>query len=410
MKKRFNYIISLTLIAAICLSFLSFPAASFNNDVPVTTNNIFLVNTDTNTVVYNLNGDEKWYSSYLTALMTFVITVENAKDIASTNITISSELLSSIPDSDGTLNRYEDNTLTIKDLLVFLFLTKGNDAAYVLADYVSDSDIDTFVSMMNAKAAELGMKNTNYTTPCFDADGEAETTCRDIYTLYSYALTFDIFKEVASYSAYVPEGYDENTEKIRTEISIMSPDSPYYFRYVENAKYSYDSDSDAALVLTTKYRNSTYLFVAMNGLTDAEENVYVDAKKLTTWAYLSLSDRKLVEAEDISSSVKLDSSWRVDELSLTTAESPFRTIPKSYESSKFSVEFDIPESIKLPIYEGQRLGNANILYDGTQIDTIPLSSSTSKGTSMLSDIGAFIGAGYASLFPVTSEKTTKEGT
>lgn len=408
MKKRLIFTVSLALIAAITFSLLSFPAMSFENDVPVTSYNILLVNTDTNTVVYNKNADSKWYSSYMTALMTFVITVENAKDVATTNIEITPELLSSIPDSDGTLNRYEDNTLTIKDLLAFLMMTKGNDAAYVLADYLSDSDLDAFVSLMNQKASELGLQNTNYTTPCFDADRGAETTCRDIYTLYSYALTFDIFKEVASYVDYVPEGYDENADKIHTEISIMSPNSPYYFRYVENAKYSYDPDSDAALALTTKYRNSTYLFVAMNGLSEAEENVYVDAKKLTTWAYLNLSDRKLVEQGDITSSVKIDSSWRVDEVNLTTGESPFRTIPKSYESAKFSVEFDIPEYVALPVYEGQSIGNANILYDGTQIETIPLSSATSKGTSMLSDLGAFLGAGYASLFPVTSEKTTKD--
>ncbi|MBQ6152832.1 MAG: D-alanyl-D-alanine carboxypeptidase [Ruminococcus sp.] len=408
MKKRLNFIISLTLIIAICFGLFSFPAMSFENDVPVTSNNVLLINTDTNTVVYNKNADSKWYSSYMTALMTFVIVVENAKDISTTNVDITPELLSSIPDSDGTLNRFEDNTLTVKDLLAFLMMTKGNDAAYVLADYISDSDLDAFVSLMNAKAAELGMKSTNYTTPCFDADMGAETTCRDIYTLYSYALTFDIFKEIASLKEYVPEGYDENTEKMRTEISIMEPNSPYYFRYVENAKFSNDPEADAALALTTKYRNSTYLFVAMNGLMDAEENVYVDAKKLTTWAYLNLSDRKLVEQGDITSSVKIDSTWRVDEVELTVSESPFRTIPKNFESAKFSVEFDIPESVALPVYEGQSLGNANILYDGTKIDTISLSAAQSKGVSMLPDLGAFIGAGYASLFPVTSEKTTKD--
>ncbi|MBQ3417351.1 MAG: D-alanyl-D-alanine carboxypeptidase [Ruminococcus sp.] len=408
MKKRLNFIISLTLALALCLNVLSFPALSFENNVPISSGNVLLINTDTHTVVYNKNADAKCDSSYLTALMSFLIVCDTAGDIYSTDVEINEEFLDSIPESDGTLKRFAGNTLTIKDLMVFLLITKGHDAAYVLADYLFDSDIEAFVEKMNEKAAELGMKDTNYTTPCYDPEREAQTTCRDVYTLYSYALTKDIFKQLSSLSEYVPDGYDENTDKVYTEISIMSPNSPYYFRYVENAKYSYDSDAGAALVLTTKYRNSTYLFVAANGLAEAEENVYVDAKKLTTWAYLDLSDRKLVEAGDISSSVKIDSPWRVDEVTLTTAESPFRTIPKKYESAKFSVEFDIPEHVALPVFEGQGIGSATVLYDGNPIESIPLSSTVSKGISMLPDLGAFIGAGYASMFPVTSEKSTKD--
>lgn len=408
MKKRLNFIIALTLVLSLFAGALSFPALSFENDVPISSDKVLLINTDTNTVVYNKNADSGWYSSYMTALMTFVIAAESSTDIFSTNVPITSELLDSIPSSDGTLNRFVDNTLTIRDLLAFSMMTKGNDASYVLADFLSDSDIDAFVSRMNAKASELGLSKTNFTTPCFDPDMGSETTCRDLFTLYSYALTKDIFKELASLTEYVPEGYDENNDKIRTEISIMSSASPYYFRYVENAKYSYDEEAGAAIALTTKYRNSNYIFVAMNGLTDAEENVYVDAKKLTTWAYLNLSDRKLVESGDITSSVKIDSPWRVDEVILTTADSPFRTIPKNYESAKFSVEFDIPASVSLPVFEGQPLGRAKILYDGAHIDSIELSSASSKGTSMLPDIGAFFGAGYSSLFPVTSEKSSKD--
>ena len=56
--------------------------------------------------------------------------------------------------------------------------------------------------------------------------------------------------------------------------------------------YSYTEDTYEELALTTTYHGQTYLFVGLLGLHQSERNVFADARKLTTWAYLNLSDRQ----------------------------------------------------------------------------------------------------------------------
>ena len=403
MKKRLNFIISLLLILSICVGTLSFDAFSFENNVETSSNEIMLINADTSTVVFSRNATKKWYCSYLSTLMTFVVAAQNSKDYDKTKVNITADLLERIPSSDGKLKQFEGKTLTIRDLMVLMFMTTGNDAAYVLADFVSHSDIDAFVRTMNQKASELGMKDTKYFSPAFDEEMKSLTTCADLYKLYRYALDIELFKEVSSYSSYIPKGYAEK-EALDTEVSIKSSSSPYYFKYTDTAKYSYDKKSGAGMLATTVYRGSTYIFIAMHGMKEAERNVYVDCKQLTTWAYLNLSDKKIVGAEDVDVEVSVESPWRKDSVSLTVGGSSYRTMPNEYDVNKFMVEYDVPDSVKLPVFEGQSIGTAKIIYDSQRLDEISLTSTDTKGVEMLSDIREFLNSAYRSVLSVEPEE------
>ena len=68
-----------------------------------------------------------------------------------------------------------NDKITIKDLLYGLLLCSGNDAAVALAE-TAGGDISGFSEMMNNKAKELGLKNTNFESPHgLDSDGHYTT-------------------------------------------------------------------------------------------------------------------------------------------------------------------------------------------------------------------------------------------
>jgi len=72
---------------------------------------------------------------------------------------------------------------TVGDLLIAMIVRSGNDAALSLAYHVGGESISRFVSMMNAKASELGMANTHFMNPNgLDTDGHY-STARDLLTL-----------------------------------------------------------------------------------------------------------------------------------------------------------------------------------------------------------------------------------
>lgn len=68
-----------------------------------------------------------------------------------------------------------------------MLLPSANEAAYIVADYMSGSSIDNFVAMMNDEAARIGCTGTTFTDPCGLDPGNV-TTARDAYLLVRVAM------------------------------------------------------------------------------------------------------------------------------------------------------------------------------------------------------------------------------
>ncbi len=70
-------------------------------------------------------------------------------------------------------------TMTVEDLLKGLIVGNANDAALVLAENISGST-DAFVMDMNARAFELGMRDTRFSSPQGDNSDAQYTTAHDL--------------------------------------------------------------------------------------------------------------------------------------------------------------------------------------------------------------------------------------
>ena len=85
--------------------------------------------------------------------------------------------------------------ITVNDLLYGLMLVSGNDAAVALAIHVGGS-VEGFATLMNQKANELGLKNTNFVTP-HGLDSEKHyTTAYELAKIADYALQKEKFKKI----------------------------------------------------------------------------------------------------------------------------------------------------------------------------------------------------------------------
>lgn len=399
MKKKLNFILSLLLVLIVGVSAFCVPASSFANDVETTSTAIMLLNTDTDTIVYSQKIDNLWYAGELAELMTFIVASQSIISPEDTKIKVERSFIDALPYSDGCLDQFVGQTLTAKDLMAIMLITSGSDAAYLLADTVTGGDIDRFVSMMSKKATELGCKSTTYVTPGHCDDAAQHTTCRDISKIYSAVAGIPLYTELISQTSYTPEGMDEKKFTVTTNNSILNESSPYYFRYATGGKYATTPRSRANIVVTTTYRNKSYLFVALCGRVESERNAFYDARRLTTWAYLNLVDRKIVDADNVITTTTAYDAWGEYEVDLFAGRTAYKTLPIDYDESKLTYEFNLPERIALPIFEGQSLGTATLQYDGETIDQANIVAPDSEGVSMLHDIARFGKYGFLQLLP-----------
>ena len=165
---------------------LSFAVVSVNAASAV------VMNADTNEVVFSVSAHERRSMASTTKIMTALIALESGR--IQETVRITPEMTGADGTSIGLKTDYEVRLL---DLLYGLMLESGNDAADAIAVYLAGSRED-FAALMNRKAAEIGMKDTNFVTPSGLDDEKHYTTAYDMALLASYAVKNPAFREICS--------------------------------------------------------------------------------------------------------------------------------------------------------------------------------------------------------------------
>jgi len=119
----------------------------------------------------------------ITKLMTVVVALEHARWNAVVRVRADAAAV-----GESTINLRAGEHIRVGDLVKAALIQSANDAAVALADYVGHGDRAAFVSMMNAKAQELGLQRTHFIRPDgLDVPGHY-STAEDVTTLAEYAM------------------------------------------------------------------------------------------------------------------------------------------------------------------------------------------------------------------------------
>ena len=177
-------IISVLLCAAVLLGTFSISAfASFNSLLETEADIVLLVNTDSDTVIFDKNADKRSAPASLTKIITCMLVLENCENL-DTPVTCKRECLDGLyAQNASTAGILTGETLTVRELLYCLMIPSAADAANILADYIGGS-LDNFTVMMNDFVKKLGCENTNFINAHgLDGDGGAYTTANDMYKI-----------------------------------------------------------------------------------------------------------------------------------------------------------------------------------------------------------------------------------
>lgn len=121
-------------------------------------------------ILYKKNEKQRLYPASLTKIITALVALDVYKptDV----ITVKKEI------KEGrVMGLLKGEKITVENLLYGILVHSANDAAFALADYYG---YDKFISLMNKKAEELGMENTNFTNPAGFEDPNHYSTAFDL--------------------------------------------------------------------------------------------------------------------------------------------------------------------------------------------------------------------------------------
>ena len=195
MKKKMIIILLLVLIIIII------PQTAWAEELSIKGSSCILMDGGSGEILYEQNPDVKCYPASLTKIMTLVLTLEALDEgkISLDDDVITSGEAASMGGSQVYL--YEGEVRTVEEMLIAVAVGSGNDASVALAEFVAGS-LPAFIDMMNEKAKEIGMTNTNFANPHGLHDENHYTTASDMAKLAYYAIKVPKLLEFTSIYEY----------------------------------------------------------------------------------------------------------------------------------------------------------------------------------------------------------------
>jgi len=225
-------------------------------------------------VLYEKNSHSRTPPASVTKIMTALIAIERGQP--SDRVKVSFDPSSLDPDSTLMGIRPVDE-VTLEDLLYGLMLPSGNDAALAISSYVAGSQ-GAFVDLMNAKAHDLGLKDTQYKNPHgLDQSGHY-SSAYDQTMLARYAMTHQpLFARLASAKYWEVNGKRPlqlyNLNKLLTT-----------YKGGDGVKVGY-TDLAGKTFVGSATRNGHRLYVGLM----KSQNLWDDGPPLLDWAFANFT-------------------------------------------------------------------------------------------------------------------------
>ena len=362
--KRISVIVLSVII--ICLSVFPVSAVDYKFNADTVSDEVYLENLNAGAVVYEKNSNKRSYPASTTKIMTFIITAENVSDLENTSVTIKQDIISGL-DLESTvmgLSSHIGEKVSVKDLLYGLMLPSGNDAALVLADYVGGG-ISGFVEKMNAKAAELGCKNTHFANPHGLYDTNHYSTAHDMALIAKHAMKIKGFMDICNTVYYTPDGF-KTLHNTNYMLDSEAEGGQYYYQYTKGIKTGYLDEAGKCLVTSSDKNGDKYLCVCLGAAFSYAENVNYamkDSAKLYDWAYKNLGVQTIYGTADSLASVDVKYVRNGKTLEAVPEKEISAFLPNNYDKKKLKVEINCPEQVDAPVTQGDKLGTVSVKYE-----------------------------------------------
>ena len=377
-------------LALILLIALMVPCMVFaQGDAPeVYTEAVVLVDASTGEVLFGKNETRQMYPASTTKIMVALLALENLE--LDEVVTASNSALSLLPSGHTNIGIKNGEQLTVRQLLYALMLPSAGDAANVLGEHISGS-VDEFVSLMNKRALELGMHDTNYMNTSGAHDDRHYTTAYDMAILGREVMKNEVFREIVATDVYIIPATDWYPEERRMSNSnkLVQKNSSYYYKYATGMKTGYTNPAKLCLVSSAEKNGLELICVTLGGETvNGKDARFIDSKALFEYGFSKYKSATIILQGSIVADAPIRSAKGENKVLLEAGDGLSRSIKVEEElvvlkTDKEAIEpqenkiavnsvYTINEGIKAPVAKGTVLGSVEYFINGESVGVVPL--------------------------------------
>ena len=343
-------------------------------------NAAIVIDASTGQVLYEKNAHDKKYPASITKILTTIIALDHNVNFDDT-ITMSENAIWGIERDSTNIGLDVGEKVTVGDCIYATMVKSANECAYAVAEYVA-GDLESFAKLMNEKASEIGCEDTHFVTPNGLHDDDHYTTAYDMALITKYALQNDTFRQIAGTLSYTVPATNKSEEAVElwNGNKMINSSTSYYYEYCEGGKTGYTTKANNTLVTFSKKDGLELICVILD--CDGAKYAYTDSKALYNYCYNNytyfypLSDFSFEsDDEDVQeTNIILDNYYNSldhEMIDLTVDKEYSLLINKSMDTTKIEREIKLYD-----IAKEDTLGEINFFYDGEQIGTTSITSTT----------------------------------
>ena len=217
---------------------------------------------DTGTVLYDKGMDAQRYPASITKIMTALLILENCSDM-NAQVTMTETGLADAYSGSVNVQPVLGEVFTVEQCLQMILVKSANDVATQMAEYVGGS-VQGFADMMNAKAAELGCRNTHFCNASGLENADHYTSPYDMALITREALKSDKFREIFDmYNITIPATNMSGERYYESHVQMNIPGNQFYYEDCIGGKTGYTDISKSTLVAVAERDGRTLIGVIM---------------------------------------------------------------------------------------------------------------------------------------------------
>ena len=347
-------ILCLVLVFSFLGSSIVFADDPFEN---VNAKSMLLMEADSGKVLYEKNPDEKLPIASVTKIMTMLLIMEaidNGKIKFDDMVPVSERAMSM---GGSTMFLETGEELSVSDMLKGIAVASANDGAVAMAEFIAGSE-SAFVDMMNKRAKELGMTNTNFINTNGLDDDNHYSSARDVAIMSRELIKHEkIFEYTTIWMDTLRDGKFElaNTNKL--------------IRFYKGANGLKTGSTSKALccLSATALRDDMQLIAVVLGAANSKER-FGAASSMLDYGFANYAVNKVISKDEEIGLIPVLKGEN-DNISVV-AEREACILTEKGENEEIKKNVNIPECLSAPLKKDEIIGTIDLLLNDQIIDTV----------------------------------------
>ncbi|MBR6311404.1 MAG: D-alanyl-D-alanine carboxypeptidase [Oscillospiraceae bacterium] len=380
------------LVSILVLSLVPVPKAHAAEELVIDATAAYLVELNTGDVLFAKNEHMKLFPASTTKVLTVLLAIEaiergeaDYRDM----VTASDNCRFDLTWDSSTVGISAGESMSLENLMICALVASANEACNIIGEYIGGT-VSSFVDLMNARAAELGCRNTHFANTHGLPNEDHYSSAYDLHLIAKEAIKHEKFMQMCNYVEYtVPATNMSDERHIKTTNELIDPASNYYNSSASGIKTG-STDAAGFCLVSSAEKNEIKLLSVILGAKAVPTgsgayriDSFTETGYMFRWVFANYSWREILSATELVAELPVALGEGMDSVIVHPESSLRDLIPNDLDINKeYKADIHIycqdegAEPLTAPISMGEELGEITLTYKGETFGPVKLVANT----------------------------------